>query len=160
MASAALVFDGEYVAAAGDAIRNSRERAYCSMFLIDPVDPSGRVDQLLDALGDAAWRGVDTRVVIAGAREIVDMVLLSASALSVLNSLSVPCRWLTSMPERGSHAKILVADNTCFVGSHNWTSGAMSGKQRQESLVVVSPTAATILSATVLEQWNRAGGQP
>ena len=157
MQTAILLKDGQYVDAAVQAMQAARIRLHCSMFLVEGSDSSGHVTRLLDSAADAHWRGVETRVVLAEEREVLDMVLMSVGARAVLDSLGVPTRWLTAAPVRGSHAKILVADDTSIVGSHNWTEGAMSGDQRQESLMLDSSGIATQLSAVVLAQWRRAG---
>lgn len=68
--------------------------------------------------------------------------------------LGVPCRWLTSVPVRGSHAKLVVCDERVLLGSHNWSAGAFDG-QVQDSVLVESADLAAHLAPTFERDWAR-----
>jgi len=155
MPTVSLVSDGEYAAVVAPLINAARRRVYATVFIVDPTDVNGRVDSLVDALAEAFWRRVDVRLVIGGSREVFDIATASAGSRAVMATEGIPVRWLTATPVRGSHAKVVVADDFSVVGSHNWTTGALSGEQAQESLVVESAPIADELTAFIMQQWHR-----
>jgi phosphatidylserine/phosphatidylglycerophosphate/cardiolipin synthase-like enzyme len=159
-ARCALVADGEYPDILISLLDATVQRCLISMFIVDfaQVSRSPLLD-VLDALGAAAWRGVDVRVVLGGSRTNVRIAQSTASARAVLASRGVPVRWLSAQPVRGSHAKVVVADNQCLLGSHNLSYGAMSGLQRQDSLLIDSAAFAGLMHQQFDQQWQRAGEQ-
>jgi phosphatidylserine/phosphatidylglycerophosphate/cardiolipin synthase-like enzyme len=152
-----LVSDALYLAELRALISHSTDRCLCSLFIVDvsPVrDPHLLVDSLLFELLAAVWRGVDVRLLIGGSRQTLAIAEASEAARARAHELGLPCRWLTSEPARGSHAKLVVCDDQVLLGSHNWSPGAFSG-QIQDSALVVSPDLAAYLSATFERDWAR-----
>ena len=152
-----LLADTAYEPEVARLIRAARKRVLASVFI---VDPKGAVDQFLDlleALEESAWEGVDVRIIIGGSRSTFDIAVASAAGRSVLRERGLHARWLTSSPVRGSHAKLVVADDVCVLGSHNWSAGAFTG-QIQDSVAVNSGALAGVLAARFEEQWKLAEG--
>ena len=128
------------------------------MFIVEiqPArDPSQFVDQILQDLAFARWRGVDCRLVIGGSRDNKDIAELSMATEERCKQLGVQARWLTRNEERGSHAKFVLADEYVLVGSHNWSPGTF-GSEIQDAVLVRSGALASLLESRFLEQWRRA----
>jgi phosphatidylserine/phosphatidylglycerophosphate/cardiolipin synthase-like enzyme len=155
-----LVSDATYAdelrAIAARAVR----RLLCSIFIVDvsPIrDDALAVDGVLEELDAATWRGVETRLLIGGSRRTVDLAQAAelARARALLRGIS--CRWLSSTDVRGSHVKLVVADDLVLTGSHNWSAGAWSGLQHQDSMLIDSPDVAAWAADAFRRQWKRAG---
>lgn len=148
--------DNEYPEVLLELIRNAKRRCLCSVFIVNFVGEYRIFSSLLDALEELVWLGVDVRIVIGGSRENYAIAERSASARAIFADRRIPCRWLVARPERrGSHAKLIVADDQVLIGSHNWSPGAFTG-QVQDSIRVASPSLAAYLAGFVSEQWVRA----
>lgn len=159
-AAVALVPDGSYPAVLRGVIATARSTCLCNQFLVDVrpgLDEKLSVYCALVELAGARWRGVDVRLLIGGSRENLDMAVASELGRATAGSLGVPCRWLTSRKDRGSHAKWVVSDNTVLIGSHNWSAGAF-GDQTQDTILVQSDSLAAYLRSKFLVLWDRAGG--
>jgi phosphatidylserine/phosphatidylglycerophosphate/cardiolipin synthase-like enzyme len=157
---AALVADGAYQKALVGLATQASRRLLCSIFIVDVspgADRSLPVEEFLAALAEAAWRGVDTRLLIGGSRNNVALIEAAESGRARALSVGISCRWLTSRNVRGSHAKLVIADDGVLTGSHNWSAGAAVGsEQTQDSVLVRSPDLAALLAARFEEQWQRA----
>lgn len=152
------VADGAYPDVLASLVSNAQRRCLCSVFIVDvdPVrDPDLLVHDVLQRLQASDWRGVDVRLLIGGSRRTLQIAESAQAARTAAIAMGVTARWLSSRPVRGSHAKLVIADNTVLVGSHNWSAGAFSG-QRQESVAVASPGLAEFFAAKFDEQWARA----
>jgi phosphatidylserine/phosphatidylglycerophosphate/cardiolipin synthase-like enzyme len=143
-----------------DMIARSSWRCLASIFIVD-LSParSGRlvVDDVLLALQEARFRGVDVRLVIGGSRENIEIAEIADLARARAIQLGLPCRWLTSTKVRGSHSKFLIADHEVLTGSHNWSPGALAAGQTQDSLWLASSDLASYLASSFRGQWRRAG---
>ena len=67
------VSDGDYHATLLRLIRRSVGQCLCDVFIVDHDlnrDPDVRVDHVLTELVSATWRGVDTRLIIGGSRDV------------------------------------------------------------------------------------------
>lgn len=156
---AALVSDGLYPSVAVAAIAETHTRCLVSMFIADLTNPDHQsLADLVDALSDAVWRGVDTRVVLGGSRENYPIAATAVTARAILRHAGVPARWLTATPVIGSHAKLVIADDLTLLGSHNWSPGSFSGRQIQDSLLLDSAAFAGLMQLKFEQQWSRAGG--
>jgi phosphatidylserine/phosphatidylglycerophosphate/cardiolipin synthase-like enzyme len=154
-----LVADGAYPAELKSLIARSTRRCLCSLFIIDlsPARDRGLlVSAVMHDLQSAAWRGVDVRVLIGGCRTNVEMAELADAARARAHQLGVPCRWLTSKRNQGSHMKTVIADDRVLTGSHNWSAGAFTN-QTQDSILVESQSLAAYLVTIFEDQWARAG---
>lgn len=156
---AALVADLDYYAVARGLIRTSRDFCLGSVFIVDLTparDPDLLVDSLLIDLQTAHWRGVDTRLLVGGSRTTHAITRVSHVAFARAHELGIPCRWLTNYPDvRGSHVKMLLADDRILTGSHNWSPGAF-GEQTQDSVLVTSSSLSSYLRSIFERQWQRA----
>lgn len=157
-ASVSLVSDDRYY----DVVRQLSEHAtYCclaSVFIVDlnaHDDPDIKVLQILKALQDATWRGVEVKLLVGGSRDNLAIAEACHIARDLAVSLQIDCRLLTSVERRGSHSKLVTADDFVLSGSHNWSLSAISG-QIQDSLLVNSSAMAAYMRAVFYEQWARA----
>ena len=157
-AAAALVPDATYAGTAAALIRGTRHHCLGLLFIVDPdpiEDQHLRVDGLLHELAAAAWRGVDARLIVGGSRSngrILDAALLARARAQALD---VPCRLVAAVEQRSHHAKMLVADDRCLLGSHNWSPGALGG-QTQDSVLIEDPAFAAYLASRFETQWAAA----
>lgn len=155
-----LVSDQDYLGAVERLVHGARERVLCSIFIVDlsPAE-SGRlvVDDLLLALAEARWRGADVRLLVGGTRDNIALAEAADAARARGLALGLPCRWLTSRGVRGSHCKIVLADDRVLTGSHNWSPGALLGEtQTQDSVCVQSAALAALVAQRFERQWARA----
>lgn len=154
-----LVTDGDYLPTLRDMVARSTWRCLVSVFIVDlsPArDGSLAVDNLLLDLQEARWRGVDARLVIGGSRANIEIAEISDAARARALQLGIPCRWLSSRKVRGSHVKLVVADDEVLTGSHNWSPGAFGSGQTQDSLWLASSNLAAHLASQFRRQWRRA----
>jgi phosphatidylserine/phosphatidylglycerophosphate/cardiolipin synthase-like enzyme len=158
-----LVPDDSYLAAVQQLMRSARHRLLCSVFIVDLTPTDGGqfvVDDLLLLMAEASWRGADVRLLVGGSRDNIALAQTADAARARAQSLGLPCLWLSSRPVRGSHCKIVVADDALLTGSHNWSPGALAGAhQIQDSLCVWSPAVAQMAAHRFQRQWARAGGE-
>ena len=153
-----LIADQGYQAAVLRLIEGSRERCLCSLFIVDIAGAADRtlvVDRVLLRLQAAVWRGVDVRLLIGGSRDNFEIARAVLTAKFRLDRLGVPSRLMAQRAVRGTHVKLVVADERMLVGSHNWSQGAFTN-QTQDSVLVESSALAARLSAFFEEQWTRA----
>lgn len=159
-----LVADGRYPDVLLGMLRRARDRVWASVFIVD-VDPFPAprlaVVGVLRELAAARWRGLDVRLLVGGSRTNLEIAEAAAGAVQVATTLGVPARWLTARDTRASHVKLVLCDDEILTGSHNWSPGAFSGLQTQDSARLVSADLAAHLAGTFLAQWARAGdGRP
>lgn len=157
-ARCALVADASYPSTLVSLVAAANRRCWASVFIVDTSSATRWFAPLFAELEGAVWRGVDVRMVLGGSRTAFAIAERVAGARSALHARGIPCRWLTAVPGRGSHAKVVVSDDHVLVGSHNWSPGAFEG-QRQDSLLVRSPDLAAAMAGYVGAQWARAGDQ-
>ena len=151
------VSDEEYPAVLKSMIAHCKERCYCSIFIVDfspSKDREHLVDSVLLGLQAALWRGTDVRLLIGGSRTNFEIAQIGLAAKSRADQLNIPCRLMESMDVRGSHVKMVIADNFILAGSHNWSGGAFTN-QTQDSILIDSPDMAAGLTATFKYQWSR-----
>lgn len=152
--------DGDYRHAAAELISSAYRRCLCSLFIVD-VNPDNdddlRVNALLEHLARTTWSGSDARLLIGGSRSNIAIAEASNAALTVAKKYGIATRWLSGRPGRGSHTKLVIADDRLLVGSHNWSGGALGSHQRQDSLLIASADLAEYCSFLFDEQWDRAG---
>jgi phosphatidylserine/phosphatidylglycerophosphate/cardiolipin synthase-like enzyme len=150
-----LVSDEEYPQVLTDRLLGATKRCLASVFIVDTAGSSEWFPAIFSALEDAAWRGLDVRVLLGGSRINLAIAQRTAGSAEVLRERHIPMRWLTAQQRRGSHAKAVVVDDVVLVGSHNWSAGAFGG-QHQDSVLVASADLASYLAGFFNEQWNRA----
>lgn len=151
-----LVSDGQYAKVLSSIISKSTQKCLCSIFIIDLINggnSSNNVFNIIELLEESKWRGVDTRIIIGGSRSNFDIAAISETSRKILSSLSIPCKWLTSMDKRGSHAKLVICDDYVLLGSHNWSAGAFTN-QIQDSILLQSKPLAAFYSEYFNKQWT------
>ena len=159
---AVLLSDGDYAAFALHAFKSARLRILASVFIIDPRvgdAPEPQVYNLLQACRDAMLRGADVRILIGGSRSNHEIAASAQTAWDLCRALELNAYWLTATETRGSHSKVVVADDTVITGSHNWSAGAFGG-QSQESIAIHSPDLAAVCARIFEGQWIRANHAP
>jgi len=160
-ASVRLVPDAEYLRVMQALTASVRELLWCTVFLIEltpMVDPDLLVPSVLRGLAAAHWRGTDVRLLIGGSRTNMEIAEDAATALKVARRLGLPARWIQSTAVRGSHIKLVIADDYVLTGSHNWSPGAFES-ETQDSVLARSPDLAAYLGELFVKQWQRAGNK-
>ena len=157
LANVLLVSDESYYATVHHLVEHATICCLASVFIVDlnsHSDPDIKVFQLLKALQNATWRGIEVKLLVGGSRENLAIAEACHIARDVAVYLGIDCRLLTSEERRGSHAKLVTVDNYVLSGSHNWSLSAFSG-QIQDSLLVKSPAMAAYMRAVFYQQWAR-----
>ena len=157
-ASCQLLVDEQYVTALRQAIQTSTRRCCCSLFIIDLKTRCNEncVSDVVDDLSEAAWRGVDVRVLVGGSRSTFEIAEAAVIAVAHLEARSVQSRWLTAEEGvRGSHSKIVVADEAVLIGSHNWSPGSFHS-ETQDSVLVRSAALAEYVVSLFDRRWEDA----
>jgi hypothetical protein len=157
-ASVSLVSDDGYYDSVRQLFEHATKCCLASVFIVDlnaHDDPDIKILQLLRALQDATWRGVEVKLLVGGSRENLAIAEACHIARDFAVSLDIDSRLLTSEERRGSHTKLVTVDDYVLSGSHNWSLSALSG-QIQDSLLVKSPHLAAYMRAMFYHQWARA----
>lgn len=139
------------------AAAQARQRIWAAVFLVDPrtgTDRDLRVRTLLRALGDAAWRGVDVRLLMPQSNT-VEIATANRVAQAAAQHYGIAAR--RSAERGGSHSKMVVVDaDLAVVGSHNWTHRAFT-LDSEDSVAVRSAPLAADLADRFAEAWAAAG---
>lgn len=152
--------NGEYRSTTAQLISSAYRRCLCSLFIVDinpDTDHDLHVNALLQHLARTAWSGADARLLIGGSRTNIAIAEASNAATKVAKEYGIAARWISARPGRGSHIKLVIADDRVLLGSHNWSGGALAGNQRQDSLLIMSIDLAEYYTFLFNEQWTRAG---
>lgn len=153
-----LVSDDTYHTTVKSLVENARYQCFCTLFIVDidpVVDEDLLVDTVLFDLKAAQWRGCDTRLLIGGSRTNAAIAEFCLASKHRAEDLGIPCRLMASQDVRGTHVKMVVADQYVLTGSHNWSAGAFSG-QIQDSVLVESSALAAYMQMQFRRQWRRA----
>lgn len=146
--SVRLANDRDYDDTALEAIENASERVHVVEYVIYD---SGPVAGLLDAMVDAAGRGVDVRVLAD--EESAD----TAEALDDLAAGGVVTRLDSS--QTTTHNKLIIADDRTLVGSHNFSTNAMT--VNHEASVAISDAVVTDVYESIFQQlWEDSDREP
>lgn len=154
-----LIHNQEYYPAVQSLFRNAQELILASLFIVDDspkLQFPNLVDQLLQSIRDAVWRGINVKLIIGGSRnnEIISKVCITAVLRA--RQLGIPCRLLSKTDPNSSHKKVVIVDDYILLGSHNWSLGAFTD-QVQDSILVKSKALAAYLCQFLSDDWNRAG---
>jgi phosphatidylserine/phosphatidylglycerophosphate/cardiolipin synthase-like enzyme len=119
-------------------IAGARARVTVALY-VARLDDDGPVMHLIQALSDAARRGVAVRVVLDRGRDWRTGEL-DAKHVEVAERLRrAGVRVVLDEDDRTTHAKVLVVDDhQVVVGSHNWTRSALTAN-REWSLLIDDP---------------------
>lgn len=135
---------------------DAQSRVWACIFLVDPrpsSDPDLRVRRLLKALADAAYRGLDVRLLVPWSAT-PPIAIANRTAIAYAHTLGVPARLASERAHEGSHSKYLVIDDDCSViGSHNWT-GRAFGLDAEDSLCLWSRDLAAELTDLFDTAWR------
>ncbi len=123
-----------YLKTVDQEIQGATQRIWCMMYVMRRGENLKHpVNYLSDLLVQAKKRGVDVRIVL-------DQSDPEATYPGPDNSDSIAYFRLHGIPvtvdelDRTSHSKALLIDDHCIVGSHNWTSWALT-KNRELSIL-------------------------
>ncbi len=140
--------DRDFAVAAREAIDAATDRVHVIEYVIYD---SGPVHELLQAMVDAAGRGVEVKVL---ADEEADD---TEQALSFLASGGVDVS--LDSPDTTTHNKLIVADDVTLVGSHNFSTSAFSYNY-EASLRVDSPEVTAHYEAYFQALWEDPQPEP
>ena len=115
-----LLTDEEYYNRVIEAIEHSKKTVYVMMFFMkyDPGDDFDWANDLIRALVSAKKRGVDVHVLLD------ERIKENMKAYRYLSENGVDVAF--DSPNRTLHAKVIVIDGrVAFIGSHNWSEGAL-----------------------------------
>ena len=153
------VADDKYYAAVRHVVEAARNCLFASVFIVDinaHDDPDAKIVKLLRLLRDTAWRGVDVRLLIGSSRRNIAIGEACHIAWTLAKRLNVDCRIIASEDNPGSHLKVVMNESSVLTGSHNWSLGAVAGRQVQDSVLVHSTALASYLHKNFLNQWSLA----
>jgi phosphatidylserine/phosphatidylglycerophosphate/cardiolipin synthase-like enzyme len=149
------VSDGDYYQTVLRLIRRSVGQCLCDIFIVDHDlgrDLDLRVDRVLLELAATSWRGADTRLIIGGSREVRDIRGATLLAWARARDLGVEARLAAATKDRSSHAKLVIADDSVLMGSHNWSRG-MFGDETQDSVLLESSALAATMRVYFIDKW-------
>ncbi len=152
---ACLVEDDHYFEKAIALIQTTNHFCFASVFIIDhgfDMLTKTRVDALIFEMACARWRGVTTKLLIGGSRTNDSILIPSLAAKARAQELGINVKLVAATKQQSNHVKLLIADNTIITGSHNW-SGALSGNQTQDSVLVESEALASYMKNYFEHQW-------
>jgi phosphatidylserine/phosphatidylglycerophosphate/cardiolipin synthase-like enzyme len=158
-AKVALISDADYRRVVQHLARTSGERFLANIFIVDPTpgrDSNLKVDSLLVELQGAAERGVDVRLLIGGSSSNTQIAEATIMAHWRAKQLGIESKLIAFNPGASSHMKIVVSDDAVLSGSHNWSGGAFSGSQVQDSILILSADAAALFSSQFEKDWKAA----
>jgi hypothetical protein len=146
-----------YARAAERMIAGAHKRIWMLMYVIHPDDKGaeGPVHDLLQALAEAAARGVHVQVALDLGADDQGPDLKHVEAERWLHDHGIHV--LLDEKNRTTHAKVLIVDDaTVLMGSHNWTRSAIVAN-REASVVLEDPDIARQLEAYCEEVpgWDR-----
>ncbi len=157
--SVRVLEDEAYTQRLEQLLAGAKTRIRVVMFSVVISDKSGHrnpVRRILDRLIERHRAGVQVEVLldagVPATRRQPGEEVPSENAYQELKAAGIPVRW--DEDDRTTHVKCVVVDDRwCLVGSHNWTSSALS-KNREWSLEVEDPTLAADLTARMDRAWK------
>jgi phosphatidylserine/phosphatidylglycerophosphate/cardiolipin synthase-like enzyme len=132
-ASLQYLDDGDYLPVLLQLLHTANQSILVSLYHIAPAERSTTVHELLDALGEAAERGLYTYLVLNMPENQSDTQQASHSRVAEeLRARGVDVR--LCVPGVQLHEKVVVVDLAkILIGSHNWSGGAVTGDGGYES---------------------------
>ncbi len=139
-------------------IEMAKRRLWACIFLFDlrpQRDFEGEVLDIALAIAARHRAGIDTRVILQSYTSSAELDTANLSAAIYLKGSGVPARRLATIGDRrGSHAKFLVADDMCVIGSQNWTHDAF--RLNIEDAIMLRGAPVNILAAEFERLWAAA----
>lgn len=146
-----------------DELRNSKRRVWASIFIVNVKradDPTREVRTLLHELGDVRRRGIDVRVLVGDAEDILSLHEINRIARTFMRTLHIPTTWPRMPDRRGSHDKFVIIDDDLLVlGSHNWTDTAFN-RSSEDSVAVSSRDLVKMQETEFLSHWPAPDPEP
>lgn len=156
--SVLLVPDGEYRPILRTLIRNAQVSVLANIFIVDPSprrDKNGIIADLIEELVDSKWRGIDVRLIIGGSRRNFEIALCTQLAHQISKRLGLKVAYYSALKGPGTHSKyVIVDDSFVLIGSHNWSSDAMTN-QTQDSILIRSRDLAGLLTIEFEKEWSK-----
>ena len=158
--SVRVLEDGDYARRLEELLVGARSSIRVVMFstvISDRSSARNPVRRVLDLLIARHRAGITVQVVldhgVPPSRRQPGEDLPSENAFQELRAAGVPVRW--DEDERTTHVKCVVIDDRwCLVGSHNWTSSALT-RNREWTLEVEDPALAKDLTARMERVWAK-----
>ncbi len=147
-ATVRMANDGDFAVAAREAIDAAADRVHVIEYVIYD---SGPVHELLQAMVDAAGRGVEVKVLADEEAADTQQALAFLEAGGVDVSLDAP--------DTTTHNKLILADDVTLVGSHNFSTSALS-YNNEASLRVDSPEVTAHYEAYFQALWEDPQPEP
>lgn len=148
--------DENYLLFIRDAIKNSTKRVWVCMFLIDcyPNDDEDlAVRNILKLLAKKKKFNVDVKIITEFSRQTFSIHNSNKLAYLLTKYYGLDCRFYIGN-KRSEHSKYLIIDdNLCIIGSHNFTPGALQ-KHKESSIAVFSKNLNIRLSQHFLSDWE------
>jgi phosphatidylserine/phosphatidylglycerophosphate/cardiolipin synthase-like enzyme len=149
--AAAYLDDEAYLPVLLDLIETARQSILVAMHMVAPHEGAPAVHQVLNALGEAAERGIFVYVVLDTPLHSEDRrSALHSEVADRLRRRGVDVR--LGIPGRTVHEKVVIVDLAkVVVGSHNWTEGSLSGTTVDEaSALILLPAQEPALAHRIL----------
>ena len=137
-----VLTDRDYFPAALKAINDAKSSIYLLMYMIEirNENSSDPVYQLTEALVKAHHRGVKVKVIIESEKSRESM-----KAFEILKNADIDAAF--DDPYYFTHDKVLVVDSfTSIVGSHNWSTGALTRNHETSVLIRSKEVAEELIS--------------
>ncbi len=159
-ANSAVYLTGEdYPAALLSLTETARKRIWASYFICSissDTDPNRIVRNLADALGRAAARGVDVRMIVDNYESDEDAFNSNLVMLEYLSRKGVSVRIFKSDKKKSSHTKdFIVDDDKQVAGSGNLTWGGLLNN-RESAILIDSADLNKLLDGRFGAIWNQA----
>ena len=140
---AELLWAGDLLAVTLTSIEGAAARVDVGMFIVGvgtATTAQGRVQELLDAVVRARYRGVDCRVLVNDFAHDLTQPTLNGVAAHYLRGADVAVRLYASERHPSAHSKyLLVDDDVAIVGSGNWSAGGLTANLEATVRVVSEP---------------------
>lgn len=132
-------------------IKNAKERIVVCMYDLQLYESKNDAKSIMDELRNAQKRGVKVYILLnveSGSEKSYDGHSSLSSRIKTLQSYGFVVD--TDRDDRRMHAKIImIDDHIVYTGSHNFTSSALSGRNFEFTLRVVSDELAQFVSKKV-----------
>ncbi|MEM9189097.1 MAG: phospholipase D-like domain-containing protein [Myxococcota bacterium] len=124
------------------------------VFIVAPDrDPEGKVREVLEAIADAVWRGLDVRVMVGTGRPGSSIERSNRIAVLYMKRLGIPVKMIKPLFTHSVHSKAVIADSdTVILGSHNWTHNALA-HSTEDSIACLSSPLADVFSHQFDRLW-------
>ena len=149
------LFDLAYYEFLLRAIHQAHYRVWASIFIVNVFrgyDVDQRVRSIVKALSVKKRLGLDMRVILGFSDQNPDIRLTNETSLNYMKSMWIPAKYYHGS-KQSTHSKyVLIDDELCIIGSHNWTPSAF-GSNKEDSIAVYSRDHNAELSKQFMGSW-------